>query len=492
MKLITTFVPVVCGILTVLSFQPVLANVLPPSPVQLEEEARLRTLKRFGVSDSAASGRSRTSKRVVSEHLLFADNASAIAWIKSQKMALSAALGTDRFDVLERDERYDVLRAYVHEVWVAFTQLFPEETRNLNEPPVVLVSTESRNAFVSKDLATGKIGHAIVVFTGYLDEVGGVQQRATIIGTFAHELAHSVFKHVLLQYQPKYSKFVISESGQLGFEGVRSPERDSLMETWTSYAGQVGDLTFSQLHHLPSPGAGKPFLERIWIQMRRSFEDGSINCQTARARYNTWYDLFSESGFESAYSVPSGMLPLLETSSLALISSQSACFRGKRKRFSELFTEATGIPASLVETNPAFSQLVSRFDTNEEQLSVLRSFVDAERRQMTNVEAAVDFSKLTYYSFEEHADDVSAIVLAYLGLDPEACSAFYWKLLGNDRNRCMNLIRGNQTIPAGSFSGPHRSNCYRIDHLARLAKKLRGGPEAVARFAREYMEKALR
>jgi hypothetical protein len=75
------------------------------------------------------------------------------------------------------------------------------------------------------------------------------------------------------------------------------------------------------------------------------------------------------------------------------------------------------------------------------------------RANMREVGNSNPMDEIGFFTYEEHADDVSLIVHRHLGSDPMSLSNFFNTLLPlEDRTRCATMVADGITPPAGSFS----------------------------------------
>lgn len=424
-------------------------------------------------------------------HFLFQNPQEAVEWAKQVSNRLALNLGAKRFEVVPlSDPRYEPLQAYVHALWKGFEELFPNQTRGLNEPAVVLVDTEVANAFVPKYiLVDNKIAHTIVVLTGLLDKTGGVDNRDLLSGVFAHELAHSVFRHALDAFQVQIGKFYSSRTYRLGFQAIRNPKLDSKMNEWTEAAGLVGDLTQSQLKNLPSSGVGNPLLMRVWNQLINDLFDASQACWTAKDTFKIWLGYQRGSNFFSSFSILAPDLRAIARSSRALITDTNTCLGGRTDRFFVFLSKAVGIPVEQLETIPSLRELAQKFDSADNPIEGFQRIVYPSRQTMAKIEAGIPMTRLGYFTYEEHADDISLIIHRYLGWKSTSLVDFFNLLMTpEDVQRCNSILVSGDLPPSGSFSDQHRSTCYRIIHLHDLDAAI--GTQDIRMFANDYNKAA--
>jgi hypothetical protein len=401
-------------------------------------------------------------------HVLFDTAQAAVDWATEVAPRLKLSSGASRFDVLPvSDPRVAVLQSHVNELWNAYAELFPEETAGLNVPPVVLIDSEVINAFVPRHIIQDdKIAHTVIVLTELLDVAGGAENRDLLSGMFGHELAHSVFRHGLDQYRARVNKYFKTTETRFGFQAVRNAELDAAINSWASAAGFVGDLTHEELSNLPSNGVARPILWRTWNQLMTELFDTTDACESAKASFATWSEFQVNSPFASSYSLNLTDPAAVVAASEGVMSDTTTCLGERRRPFIELFSAVVGIPADALAQMPEIKAIADEFDRSVNAIEGFRGLVAPMRASMLEVESSNPMGEIGFFTYEEHADDVSLKVHRHLGWDPMSLSNFFNTSLPlEDRTRCATMIADGITPPAGSFSDPHRATCFRIAHL---------------------------
>jgi hypothetical protein len=422
-------------------------------------------------------------------HKLFPGSSEAVLWAEQVASRIALSFGAKKFTVLPvSDPRYPILQAQIHDLWLAFVDLFPEETKGLNEPPVVLIDSEVVNAFVPKYLLEEKkIAHTVVVLTSLLDAAGGADKRELLSGVIAHEIAHSVFRHVLSSYQVKINRFYNSDENRLGFKAASSPALDAEMEKWKQAAILIGDLTKSELKNLPSYGMAKPLTLRVWNQLSLDLFDSSSACWLARDSFSVWSSYQRSSDFYSSFSIRSVDLGALSLTSDELETNTRTCLNGKKANFIALLSKVIGIPAEVLENMPDLRELANTFANAPDSVTGFQNIVEPIRKDMVEIENRHDMEKIGLFTYEEHADDISLIVHRKLGWKPTALSDFFRMFMGaEDVKRCDSIVATGILPPGGSFSDPHRATCYRIAHLQDLEAE--ASKYDIREFAKIYVK----
>jgi hypothetical protein len=425
-------------------------------------------------------------------HVLFDSAQAAADWATEVGPRLKLSIGASRFDVLPvSDPRVTVLQAYVNEIWKGYTELFPEETAGLNVPPVVLIDSEVINAFVPRHIIQDdKIAHTVVVLTELLNVAGGAGSRDLLSGMFGHELAHSVFRHGLDQYRARVNKYFKTTDTRFGFQATRNAELDAAINSWASAASFVGDLTQEELSNLPSNGVARPVLWRTWNQLMTDLFDATDACVVAKASFAKWSAFQVDSTFASSYTLNLSDPAAVIAASEAVKADTTTCLGERRKPFIELFSAVVGIPADTLAQMPEIKALADEFDRSANPIEGFRGLVAPMRASMLEVEQTMPMDEIAFFTYEEHADDVSLIVHRHLGWDPMSLSNFFNSMLPlEDRTRCAAMIADGITPPAGSFSDPHRATCFRISHLKEF-NELAATQDARS-FADYYVEQTI-
>ena len=429
-------------------------------------------------------------------HLLFQNRQDAIVWTRAHAAAIAKFVQATQFAVVDdrpgtpTDPRYPILQGYVHDLWQAATQLFPDQTAGLGEPPVVLVKSEAKNAIVAGDPSAQQVAHAVLIFTGLIDVAGGIEQREAIAGVVAHELAHSIFLHGLPAYQKTTDKFYLPTSG---LDASDRPAEDYPYDaqlnadarTWVDLSHDTGIFTSDDLLDLPSQGFFSVVDLAIGHSLIVDLADGSHECQAVGPTTAKWLSYFTLQTGELTFTLDDSKPLQLRQASQAMIDALSACFKTRKVPYIQLLSESTGLSQSFLAGLPEIMQLARDFDSATDVVTALRALVHQGRQKMKQIEAEVDFTKLGYFSFEQHADEVSALIEAQLGRDPLALEGFLSLLEGPaSAAQCERSLAGGIIPPIGSISDPHHTNCYRRYNLRRFARRLPG--KDVEGFAAQY------
>lgn len=120
----------------------------------------------------------------------------------------------------------------------------------------------------------------------------------------------------------------------------------------------------------------------------------------------------------------------------------------------------------------------------------LKSITGFIRKKMTEIETDIKMDELGYFTHEEHADDISTLVQIALGLDPvEGWTDLFKKVVMSpeDRKQCDSFLEKDKLPPSGSFTDPHRANCYRIVHIRDLVKEFKRSGRSIQEFSLNYI-----
>jgi hypothetical protein len=446
--------------------------------VQTRESYKIKT----------ALARNRLKLDAKETHVLFKESLEATVWAQQALPALSASMQASKFDIVPlTDSRYPILQNYVDELWSAFEALFPAYTQGLNKPPVILIDSEVVNAFVPKHIIqSDKIAHTVIVLTALLDKAGGVHNRDLLTGMFAHELAHSVFRHALPAYQEHVTKFFNSKLYSIGYLAARDPVLDQSLISWKNAAGMIGDLSADELMNLPSLAVMPSALMRVWIEITKGEFNTAPVCWQAVDAFETWKSYQRYSEFNSIYQILDIDKIALNEASKNLILKTEGCLKGKKVSFIQYFAKATGLPVAALETQPELVQMDKDFMAASSPLAGFQSIVQPIRTEMLKIETNHNFEEIGYFTQEEHADDISLIVHRYLNLKSTSLSDFFKLILKpSDVARCDSLMASKQVPETGTFSDPHRSTCFRIYHLDLIDKLI--STENISDFADQYV-----
>jgi hypothetical protein len=424
-------------------------------------------------------------------HLLFKDRDEAKAWVQTLVPQFSLAFGDTDMKIVDTDPRYDVLDGYTAELWQAFTQLFPKQTAGMRQPPVVLIESKVVNAFVPSAPGGAQVGHVIVVFTGFLDAVAktGSLDANMITGVFGHELGHSVFLHGMPSYQSAINRFYSKAAVSMGYASTRDAGLEAKMGTWLTNAHLIGDLGLAELHDLPSQGLAHPMLFNAWKQITADNAGRSAQCASAQSHFGKWSDAMRMSSLNSAIEVDPGERGAFAASGDELMASGRSCLSGVEVSLVDAIAKSSGIPAEVFKRSPEFMEMAKQFESAADPIEGLRKLVAPARVEMRQIEQEVDFSGVGFYTYEEHADEVSALVHAYMHRRPDSVSTFFAALMESqsqhDWKQCQAALDSGQEPANGAFSDPHRSTCYRIYHLKRFTERLQQGD--LTKFTEEFL-----
>ena len=96
---------------------------------------------------------------------------------------------------------------------------------------------------------------------------------------------------------------------------------------------------------------------------------------------------------------------------------------------------------------------------------------------------------------EQHADEASSLVLAYVYQNPEAYAKFLKIMMVNintqDGGTCDAIIKSGKAPVEGSFFIPHHSYCYRIYNYSKMAQRL-ARENNLKTFTRYFLQKTTR
>ncbi len=486
---------------TILSLvsQSAIASVNIPTEQQRREEARSQLKSWLFETSTQARNPFFEMDFLVNEHQTFASRGEAIQWAKKFLPSFQKGFGDPSMKILEYDPRYAVLDSYVQELWAAFTTLFPTHTAGLNSPPVILLETQSSNAFVRQSGDGKQMAHAIFVFTGLLDlfSENGQINKDLVTAVIGHELAHSVFLHGLPKYQKRTNHFYHRSKLDWGYKASQSPDTATLDETmaaWLTGAFLTGEITSDDLRDLPSPAIGRTLMMSSFKQMQTDAVD--TTCPTGKVAFQNWRGMFRRSALKNAIEIaPSEQRPPGNTTPASMTQASDeltrqdrACLGSKKLSLLELASKSFGIPLENLKKSEAFMKLEQTFTSSADPITGFQQVIAPVRAEMKKIEVALDFNQLGYYTYEEHADEVSALLHSFLNRKADALGNAFFIFLkdssAEDAEACARMISSKAEPPGGSFNDPHRSLCYRMFHLGRFSKAVGNDVKA---FASDYI-----
>jgi hypothetical protein len=426
-----------------------------------------------------------------SEHLLFQSQKEAAAWVKTLAPMLGTQMSAKKFAVLEADSRIPRLQSYVHRVWGAYTELFPIETRGLNEPPVVLIDTEIPNAFVMATPDQTKMAHAIIVFSALLDFKASDMTEDAIYALFAHELAHSIFKHGLLKYQPKFNRFYSLSKNQnrLPYQAVRDAALDQTMSEWNAAVIYAGPFASDDLLNLPAPGWKTGIALKILFQIESEFvlTDSGPECKAAEISLRKWKSFFNQVVNDADSTMDTSNPAALRQASAAVIQNLTKCLDGKKSSFDHLFSKAFGLPEGRIGSIP-------EFDSHRNMAEGLLNYTAQYREIMKNAEKNISLSDVGFFTYEQHADEMSVLILSHLKQKATGIADLF-KALSNPtlgfvppkyKEQCTAQIRKGKTPSLGLLVDAHHGVCYRIYNVEKLASTVPTNKEDFVNFVETY------
>jgi hypothetical protein len=486
---------------TILSLltQPAHASVNIPTEQQRRDEARAQFKNWLVETSIQARHPFFEMDFLINEHQTFASRDEAIQWASNLLPRLQKSFDDPTLKILRNDPRYAVLDKYVQELWEAFTALFPTQTAGLNSPPVILLETKSSNAFVHSSEDGKQMVHAIFVFTGLLDLFfeNGRLNKDLITAVIGHELAHSVFLHGLPKYQKRTNHFFNRSKIDFGYKSSQSPDTatlDQAMASWLTGAFLTGEITSDELNDLPSPSVGRTLMMSSFKQMQTEAIDNS--CPMGKLAYQIWSGKFLSSALKNSIEIapeeqrpPGNATPSsMRQASQELSRQDRLCLGNKKISLLELAAKAFGIPVEKLRQSEAFMTLEQTFTSSPDPISGFQQVIAPIRATMQKIESTVNFNQLGYYTYEEHADEVSALLHTYLNRKADALGNAFLIFLKDssdaDAENCARMIASQSEPQGGSFNDPHRSLCYRMYHLGQFSKTF--GKDIKA-FASEFI-----
>jgi len=442
--------------------------------------------------------------KAIREHLVFETKKDAFDWMRSQEANYRASFGAQTFKMVESHPDEVVLQRYMDETWQAFQELFPEKTNGLPKPHVLVVDTEQTTQFVPgfNDMSV----HIVVVMTGMLKKAGGVQNVNKVTGNLAHEFAHSVFLHANRSNESRIRRFYLFEPARQGFESglpthpnqAKEMKRlNQVMDRYLELMTMSGEITDAALLNLPSGVYGRSLLQRIWAEIRR-LTPKEAACVGEEAAFQGWSQLMSFMGLDFRYVINVGTSAQdLQSRGLENIALGEVCHKGRQAEFRQVYARLAGVSEAQLAQDSGFLALENEVMSAPDTLTGIRKIVAQQRAEMRSIETAPFFKSIGFYTTEQHADDASAIVHAYLERNPGAFGELLrvsMSLANPDYpSMCDETLARGEIPYIGSFVIDHHSNCYRTWNFNRMAERMKEMSKAQIRtFAQSFIDKSIR
>ncbi len=395
----------------------------------------------------------------------FASDGDAAAWWAANQMRIA---GSAFPIVAESDPRFAAVRTSLDDGWAAFRKHRPVGTLGDRRPALVIVDSPLQSAaFVAGDTENTIQPFIVFVEAATLAVDLGENPR---LGVMMHELQHAVGLHLLGDGRDRVRKYYTAPAGTepLGRSATDDVHVRRAGEAWRMGAQQVGPYASEQLGGLPTAGLFNQWLTTV---ANKALETNPARCTQPVQELG-----LVQQAILSRADVVDGSLPDLSSATAtihaALIALRDQCL-------SELTDDVIAVAAASAGITRA--ELEAQLDAHDLALMQGVHFIDGlvnltvdRRATMREAEhqftAATQhpFAQLRYFSFEEDADDVSAIVMRAAGLEPASMATFLAKLLPVPASTaCDDAIARGFPGYGVDLDDEHHGTCWRIGHLQR-------------------------
>ena len=387
------------------------------------------------------------------------------------------------------DPRFAPVRAALDKGWDAFKAHRPVGELANERPALVIVNKPQLQnaAFVIGDPAHNNQPFVVMVETPAL--ALGVDDTA-LLGVMMHELQHAVGLHKLGDISDKLRAFYTAPAGMepLGRDQQDDANVHQVGDAWRDAAAQIGPDIQPELGGFPTGGY---FLTMLAAVAKDSVTQLPSQCTTPATDLENIANTLI-----GARDPLDGSLPQLSASDATVITNAFAAFRDTC-----LAGQTFGvidIGAAMANMTPA--QFEAQLDAHDIALIKGKPFVDGlvaivedRRSAMTDTENAFTsstgegFEQLRFFSYEEDADDVSAIVMGAAGLDATSMSKFLLAVLPSSvQSTCTSEVANGLPAYGVDLTDEHHATCWRIGHqtreaAARARKPIASGPVVVRR-----------
>jgi hypothetical protein len=417
----------------------------------------------------------------IDHYKLFANRDEAVAWWATFDLAVGKAEGraAARPVVDHADPRYAVAEQVVAELWPAFQRVFPEDTRDLPTPVVLLVTDETVNAFAVYDRDLAAAPDAFIILTGSIASGGATD---SLRGLIAHELGHLVLKHGFPGNADKLSRFyrATGTSEPLGFMQSNDASLQKSVSAWLDDAQLAGSFPLDELHGLPINIIGNPPLLFGVLRgaLQKQIVAAPAACGPAKEAANALITAMKNrtSIVDYDMDLSSAARAELDGAAIAAVASLRTCLQGSTDTIPSLAAEQFNLPPAALEAHlPADD--VAAMHAAPSLLDAIVAVTTNTFARMKQTQQAIGMDAVRNYTTEEQADDASAYVLAALGRNPEAQALFLTHGLMNDAQRaeCVGALRDGKSVPYGLLSDPHHGACWRVGHLQRMHQHIAPG-----------------
>lgn len=394
------------------------------------------------------------------QFIVFDSDEEALAWYaKNQPQAFKKIIPFT-------DARYKPQRELIAKVWQGFQKLYPERTKDLPVPVVVIVDIPDPDGWVDKEAGTD-LFPCLFTLTA---PVTTMNPRGTA-GLMGHELTHLLFG----DFKDKYYQLNGNDE-PLGFLQPDDPYARKLVQEWLKLTKVVGPFLIDELNDLPVKFTYDGALFSLMTHAAQTYGDASRpTCK--RAGFPTWAKKLTRSYLSYAdfavYMTPDERKELDQLTE-AYADDLKGCLGDKKIPFTTLAASNYGDKAP--EIVKEWASEIAIFDSYSNLADSFIGLSTKTYQSMRLFKQKHDLPSLRWYSNEEVADDTSARVLKSMGIKPTEFGDFWLQLIemiqpGN-KAKCLKQLENNNIPSYGILSDPHHAPCFRVWHLREMARHL--------------------
>lgn len=403
-------------------------------------------------------------------HTFASDADAATWWSATERSALN-----ESFPIIpESDPRYARVRASLDAGWEAFKINRPVGELADQRPALVIVDQPINHAaFVYADDGTGHQPFAVMVETGGL--AAGADDDA-LLGVMMHELQHAVGLHNMADRASRIRKYYSAMLGKepMGREQTDDPDLRYLGEAWIDAASNVGPYSQVELGGLPLSGDLQMLLGAA---VQSGLQSHAAQCQPIVDRIDQ-----ITSTVTGAADPLDGSLPDLtgvdDAVFQVLYDLANDCLADFPYGVIEVGASVAGITPAEFEAKLSASDLA--LVKGVPFVDGLMALVEDRRANMRATEELFTegtnqpWTQFRYFSNEEDADDVSAIVMHAAGKDPLSITGFFHAVMpAATRTACDAKLASGFPGYGVDLTDSHHSVCWRIGHVQRETKTFR-------------------
>ena len=416
---------------------------------------------------------------------IFTTREEAIAWLETFRPMLALHTGTMPGPDLPGDhELTKQASELVRGFWPAMKTLYPERTRGLPEPMVIVFDDDTVNAFAVFDSAIGKQPHVLFVHRGLLEKLPEDEEEATM----AHELGHHVLAHGVPGTATKLERIyrVTKGSEPFGFEQTHDAETAKHVNEWRQYAALVGGFAREELASFPMPTIGTPFAYGVLAALRAKPHANADACERSDETRNGVGEVLRpmiDAG-EQTLTIPADARDELVARINAHRGALRDCLADVEQSFIAALAETAHVKEEKIRSEMKPEE-VAAIDAPSNIVDQAVAFTGIAFDHMRRIEADADLASVRIYTTEEEADEVSVNVLAQAGKDPTApVRQFLSFLEGRERTSCEQKLATGAVPAYGVLSDAHHSTCFRAWHAQRYAARFHPDASKPSKLAR--------